>query len=93
MANAISLSDINREITLHGAPKALHVDTKKRDFKVTRTHLYTSSYNQSFFGSKEPNIDEKKLNEERKKEISAMKEGKIDEDSHAKGIVVKVTES
>lgn len=90
MANEISVSEIDRDITLHGATKALHVDTAKRDFKVTRTHLYPSSYKQSLFESRQPNIDQKKLNEERKKEIIAMKEGKIEGESHAKGIIVTV---
>ena len=60
---------INWDITLHGPTKALHVDTTQKNFKVTKTHLYSNDYSSSLFFSGKPIIDYEKLKNERRQEI------------------------
>jgi hypothetical protein len=59
---------IKQVITLHGATKAVHVDTARKNFKVARNHLYRD-YDRSLFYSRKPNIDYDKLKTEREQEI------------------------
>jgi Domain of unknown function (DUF4116) len=86
--------NIKWDITLQGPTKALHVDTEHKDFKVTRTHLYPSDYHHSRFFSGKPNIEYKKLKDERKQEIlhmKSMKEGNVQETEESRAKEIKVT--
>lgn len=86
--------DITWDIAVKGASKALHVDIKEKHFEVSRTHLYSHEYNNTFFASNdESNIDHKKLKQERKEEIEAMRSSDVPTESKAKKISVIVKKS
>ncbi len=84
---------IQQEVDVKGYTKAIHVDTKERQMKVFRTHLYDKDYkglpSQNFFTDKLDNINRKKLAEERKIELDKMTSNNKTESS-AKSITVRI---
>lgn len=87
---------ITWNIEVSGPTQALHVDTEKERFLVTRTNLYSDyRYNaKSLYGTKQPNIFYKRLIKEREGEIVNMQNQKGDSElSRAKTISVSVRKS
>lgn len=87
-------TEITQDIAIDAPTKSVHVDVERECLLVSRTHLYTSNYDDNkniFFGSGKANIHKNKLYRERYEDMKRMQQhDENDTETNAKKVTIKI---